>query len=176
MIFSEVSSRAIFEMDNVELIELRKTSIQCPSCLHHVLEGTTTRICGKLPRPNKNVTNRIKEAFEALKAPCCRTSRQNDEVYRTSQLVHSWRGAWIRYLDFIVHFDISHNAPSWQRGRYVNLIHLRNLDSNHYGSDLGMRKNSCKSSKKQKDREFLTSQWILELVKTTNLILQHKNT
>ena len=45
MIFSEESSRAIFEMGNVELIELKKTSIQCPSCLHHVFEGTT--ICLK---------------------------------------------------------------------------------------------------------------------------------
>ena len=41
MIFSEESSRAIFGMGNVELIELKKTSIQCPSCLHHVFEGTT---------------------------------------------------------------------------------------------------------------------------------------
>ena len=36
MIFSEESSRAIFGMGNVELIELKTTSIQCPSCLHHV--------------------------------------------------------------------------------------------------------------------------------------------
>ena len=41
MIFSEESSRAIFGMGNVELIELKKTSIRCPSCLHHAFEGTT---------------------------------------------------------------------------------------------------------------------------------------
>ena len=51
MIFSEKSSRAIFEMGNVELIEVKKTSIQCPSCLHHVFEGTFTCMCGKIIRP-----------------------------------------------------------------------------------------------------------------------------
>ena len=40
-IFSEESSLAIFGMGNVELIELKKTSIRCPPCLHHVFEGTT---------------------------------------------------------------------------------------------------------------------------------------
>ena len=41
MIFSEESSRTIFEMGNVELIELKTTSetIQCPSCLKYVFEG-----------------------------------------------------------------------------------------------------------------------------------------
>ena len=40
MIFSEESSRAICEMGNMELIDLRQTSatIQCPSCLKHVPE------------------------------------------------------------------------------------------------------------------------------------------
>ena len=32
MVFSKESSRAIFEMGNVELIELKKSSIQCPAC------------------------------------------------------------------------------------------------------------------------------------------------
>ena len=38
---SEELSRAINEMGNMELIELRQTSatIQCPSCLKHVPEG-----------------------------------------------------------------------------------------------------------------------------------------
>ena len=39
-IFSEQSSPAIFEMDNVELIELKKSSetIQCLLCLKHVFK------------------------------------------------------------------------------------------------------------------------------------------
>ena len=34
MVFSQESSQAIFEMGNVELIELKTSMIQCPSCLH----------------------------------------------------------------------------------------------------------------------------------------------
>ena len=34
MVFSKESSRAVFEMDNVDLIELKKSRVQCPSCLH----------------------------------------------------------------------------------------------------------------------------------------------
>ena len=73
MIFSEESSRAIFEMGNVELIESKKTSDtdQFPSCLKYVFEGTIVREC---VRPNKSTMVRIREAFEALKAPYCRTA------------------------------------------------------------------------------------------------------
>ena len=74
MVFGEESRRGIFEMVHVELIELKKSPIQCPSCLHHVLNGTTICICGKLRRLNNDVLNRIKEAFEALKPPHYRTS------------------------------------------------------------------------------------------------------
>ena len=74
MVVNEESSRAFFEMDNVELIELKKSSTQCPSCLHHVFEGTLICMRGKLIRPNKDVMSRIKEAFEGPKAPCHRTS------------------------------------------------------------------------------------------------------
>ena len=45
MVFSEESSRAIFEMGNVELIELKMSSIQCPQCLHYVFEGTLICRC-----------------------------------------------------------------------------------------------------------------------------------
>ena len=36
MVFSQESSQAVFEMGNVELIELKSSVIQCPSCLHYV--------------------------------------------------------------------------------------------------------------------------------------------
>ena len=49
---------------------------------------------------------------------------------KKSQLSHNWSDAWVRYLDHIAQFDMSHNAPYWQGERYVNLIHLRGLDSN----------------------------------------------
>ena len=55
MIFSEESSRAVYEMGNMELIELRQTSttIQCLSCLKHVPQGLNTCQCGVWLRPNK---------------------------------------------------------------------------------------------------------------------------
>ena len=36
MVFSQESSQAIFELGSVELIELKTSLIQCPSCLRHV--------------------------------------------------------------------------------------------------------------------------------------------
>ena len=44
MVFSKESSQA---MGNVELIELKKPTIQCPSCLHHEFGGTFLCNCGK---------------------------------------------------------------------------------------------------------------------------------
>ena len=73
MVLSKESSRAIFEMGNVELIELKTSMIQCPSCLHNVFEGTLLCICGKLIKPNQDAIHRIKEALKILKStflPC----------------------------------------------------------------------------------------------------------
>ena len=69
MVFSKESSRAIFEMCNVELIELKKSSIQWPICFRYVFERTLLCKCGKLLKPDQDSINRIKEAFEILKAP-----------------------------------------------------------------------------------------------------------
>ena len=40
MLFSQESCQAIVEMYNVELIEMKKSRVRCPSCLHYVFEGT----------------------------------------------------------------------------------------------------------------------------------------
>ena len=69
MVFSKESSRATFEMGNVELIELKKSWIQCPSCFHHVSEGTFLCSCGKVIKLDPDAINQIKEAFEILKEP-----------------------------------------------------------------------------------------------------------
>ena len=74
MVFSKESRRAVFELGSVGLIELKKVLIECPSCPHHVFEGTLICRCGKLMRPNQDVMNQMKEAFEILKAPYYRTS------------------------------------------------------------------------------------------------------
>ena len=56
MIFSEESSRMIYEMGNLELIELRQTSaiFQSPPCLKHVPEGLNMCLCGVWLRPNQS--------------------------------------------------------------------------------------------------------------------------
>ena len=71
MIFSEESSRAIHEMGNMELIELRQTSaiVQCPSCLKHVPEGLNRCQCGVWLRPNQSTMDRVRTAFAAFKTP-----------------------------------------------------------------------------------------------------------
>ena len=68
MIFREESSRVIYEMGNLELIELRQTSatIQSPSCLKHVPEGLNMCLCGVWFRLNQDMMDRIKARFEAL--------------------------------------------------------------------------------------------------------------
>ena len=74
MVFIQESSQAIFEIGNVELIELKTSSIQCPSCLHYVFKGTILCACGKHMRPDQEMIRRVKAPFEILKAPYFRTS------------------------------------------------------------------------------------------------------
>ena len=66
--FSKGSSRAIFEMGNVEFIELKK-SVPCPSCFHYVFEGTLLCKCGKLIELDQDAINPIKEAFKIPASP-----------------------------------------------------------------------------------------------------------
>ena len=79
MILSEESSRVIYEMGNLELIELRQTSatIQCHSCLKHVPEGLNMCLGGVWLRPNQHTMNRIKARFEALITPYYRATLQS---------------------------------------------------------------------------------------------------
>ena len=71
MIFSEEVKRAIYDMDNMELIELTQISatIQCSSGLKHVLEGANMCQCGVWLRPSQSTLDRIRQAFAALKTP-----------------------------------------------------------------------------------------------------------
>ena len=67
MVFSPESSQAIFEMGNVELIELKTSMIQCPSCLHNVFKGTLLCRCGMHIRPDPDtmllLSSRRRHAF-----------------------------------------------------------------------------------------------------------------
>ena len=74
MVFSQESSQAILEMGNVEVIALKTSRIQCPSCLHYVFKGTILCACGKHVRPDQEMIRRIKAAFEILRAPSFPTS------------------------------------------------------------------------------------------------------
>ena len=66
MIFSEESCRGIYDMGNMELIELRQTSatFQCLSCLKHVPEGWNMCPCGVWLRPNLDTMDRIKQDLQ----------------------------------------------------------------------------------------------------------------
>ena len=80
MMFSQESCQAIIEMGNVELIELKKSRVQCPSCLHYVFEGTTVCSCGKHIRSNQELNQRIRKAFDVLEMHLIR-NREVTSVY-----------------------------------------------------------------------------------------------
>ena len=112
MISSEESSRAIYEMGNMEMIELTQTSatIQCPSCLKHALEGMNMCPCGIWLRPNQS-TDRIRIAFAAFKTPYCRTA-----VIRSKGL-KSGHNSWQK--DHHKVMDAKRGVP--KRGKYTSL-------------------------------------------------------
>ena len=77
MIFSEESSSAIYEMSNMELVELRQTSaiVQCLSCLKHVQrEGLNLCQCGVWLRPYQSTMDRARTAVAAFKTRYYRAS------------------------------------------------------------------------------------------------------
>ena len=59
MVFSQESCQAIFEMGNVELIELKTSMLQCPSCSHHVFKRDTSlpMLEAHGTRPGHDATN-----------------------------------------------------------------------------------------------------------------------
>ena len=65
MIFSEESSRVIYEVGNLELMELRQTSATI-QCLKHVPEGLNLCPRGVWLRPIQDAMDRIKARSEAL--------------------------------------------------------------------------------------------------------------
>ena len=84
MVFSQESSQALFEMGNVELIELKKSRIQCPSCLHYAFTGAILCHSGKHTRPDLEMMRRMKVAFEILLAQYFRTSACSARVANTA--------------------------------------------------------------------------------------------
>ena len=80
--FSQESSQVIFEMGNVEFIELKTSRIQCLPCLHYVCKGTILCACGKHIRPDQEMIRHINAAFEILKAPFFRASVVTSRRYK----------------------------------------------------------------------------------------------
>ena len=71
MLFSKKSSRAVNEVGNMEMTELRQISaiVQCLSCPKRVLEGMNMCQCGVWLRPNQSTLGWIRITFAALQAP-----------------------------------------------------------------------------------------------------------
>ena len=65
--------------------------------------------------------------------------RQNDEVFRESQLVHGWTDEWVKYFEYICEIDIGHNAPHRQRLRYESTMYMRGVDSDKQAGSLCQR-------------------------------------
>ena len=80
--FIQESSQAIFDMGNVELTELKKSWIQCPSRLHCVFKVIILCSCGKHIRPDQEMIRGIKQAFEIPRSPFFRTSMLNSRGFK----------------------------------------------------------------------------------------------
>ena len=130
-------------MGNVELIELKKSSIQCPSCLHYVFEGTLICEGGKLMLSDQDVMNRIKEASKIQKAPHYRTSmnvtrgskcgpnpwqqhhyKARDALRSATKGERTLTSIWDRWQNNEIYrkIQLAHKekqaGPSWQRPGY----------------------------------------------------------
>ena len=143
MVFSRESSQAIFKMDDVELIELKKSTIQCPSCLHYVFEGTFLCNCGEegsLRDPESTIPCIYgRDASRGATKGERGFTSQNDAIYRQSQRADNWSDAWVRYLHHIVQFSIFHNAPQQQRERRMHILYLCSADENRQAPPLSQR-------------------------------------
>ena len=66
MIFTEESSRVVYEMGNVELFELGQISmtVQCHSCLNQEPEGFKFCGCGICLRPDEDTITESKPDFK----------------------------------------------------------------------------------------------------------------
>ena len=82
--FSQESSQAIFEMGNVELIELKNSRIQFPSCLHHALKGTTNYLsmCQIYQTQPGDFSQSVRKAFDVIKTTYFRASHLTSKGHK----------------------------------------------------------------------------------------------
>ena len=156
MIFSEESSRAINEMGNMELIELKQTSATFQWTMERIrvafaaLKTPYYRAPVIISRGKKSghnpwqqdhqkTMNAKRGVLKRCKFASILDRWQNDEVYRASQLVHGWTDEWVKCFDCISKTDIGHGALYRQRLRYESTIYLRSVDSNTQAGPLCQR-------------------------------------
>ena len=176
--FSTEYSQAIFNVGNVELIQLKNSTIQCPSCLLYIFEGTFLCNCGKLLELDadkrcqcgqnpRQLHSKLVPHFEALQKASedlrqSGTDGKIDAAYRQPQLVHNWSDVWVRYLDHIVQFSIVHNAPQQQRERIMQKNDVRSVDENEQAPPLSLRpgyreaKEQLSNSQKENNKLLLS--------------------
>ena len=99
MIFSEETSRAIYERCHMELIELKQTSatIQCLSCLRQVPEGLDMCRYGVLVPPNRSTMGRIRAAFAALQTPHFRVAAILSRGWKSGH--NPWQTDHVKAMD-----------------------------------------------------------------------------
>ena len=165
MLFSQESSQAIFEMGNVELIELKTSLIERPSCLHYVFKGTILCQCGKHIRPDLEMMRRIKAALNSWKDHASERVRLLQAVANTALLcgknittqqkthcgvlqkakenfyvdlvqMAKWWGEILG--PYCANWYLSCNA-AWTKGKFKNPPHLRSVDENKQAPPLPQR-------------------------------------
>ena len=136
---------------NVGLIELKKSTIQCPSCLHYVLEVTFLCNCGKLLKLDPDAINRIKEAFEIVKAPF-RASHISTRGAKCGpnpwQLHHdkardAFRGATKGERGFTSIWDRWQNDAAYRDAWFRNLNHIVQFRIFHNAPQQQRERNLC---------------------------------
>ena len=139
-------------MGNVELIELKNSRIQCPSCLHHVFKASILCACGKHIRPDQEMIRRIKAAFEILRAPYIRASvlnsrgfkhgpdsrlehhhKANDALHGCSKKTRQYASILDRWQNDKTYRE-SHFASGWSDASVRYLDHIAQIDISQKGT------------------------------------------
>ena len=121
MIFCKESSKAIYEMGNVELIELSQTTstVQCRPCWKHIPEGVLQCLCGNWLKTEEHTVNQIKLRFAELVRPCYRVLKISHEDDDTDYL--PWQQAHWKAKDAkkgALKHTHSSTLERWQNDEY----------------------------------------------------------
>ena len=132
----------------MEIIQLKNSRIQCPSCLHYVFQRINCA-CGKHIRPDQEMIRRIKAVFEILRAPHFRASvlnsrgfkngpdlwqehhhKANDALHGCSKKKRQYTSIWDRWQNDKTNRE-SHFAIGWSDASVRHLDHIAQIDISH---------------------------------------------